>query len=144
MYSSASATPFYYRHPGPLHAILLAGIVPLFLGGLLGDIVYYKTYQIQWINFASWLNAGGLLFCGLALLCALGQLFTASRKGGRPLAQVLLLAVTWVLGLFNAFEHAKDAWAAMPSSLILSAIVAILAVIVAWIGLSVPRVGSVK
>lgn len=144
MYSSVSAAPVYYSHPGPFHAILLAGTVPLFLGCLLGDIVYYKTYQIQWINFAAWLNAGGLLFCGLALLCALVQLFTASRKTGRPLMQVLLLAVTWIIGLFNAFEHAKDAWAAMPSSLILSAIVAALAVVAAWIGLSVPRSGGVQ
>ena len=144
MSSSASTIPIYYRHPGPFHAIVLAGSFSLFLIGLLSDIAYYKTYQIQWINFAAWLNASGLLFCGLALLCALVQLFTASRKAGRPLAQVLLLAVTWILGLFNAFEHAKDAWAAMPSSLILSAIVTVLALVATWIGLSVSQIGSAR
>ena len=43
----------------PLHAALLAGTVPLFLGALLNDIAYAKTYQIQWSNFASWLIAEG-------------------------------------------------------------------------------------
>ncbi|WP_286776219.1 DUF2231 domain-containing protein, partial [Pseudomonas sp. UBA800] len=101
----------YRRTPSPLHAILLAGTVPLFLGALLSDIAYFKSYQIQWSNFAAWLIAGGLLFCGLALLFALVNLIRAERKGGRPTLYFLLLLVTWVLGLVNAFEHAKDAWA---------------------------------
>ena len=48
--------------------------MPLFLGALLSDIAYSKTYQIQWNNFSSWLIAGGKLFCGLALLFALVNL----------------------------------------------------------------------
>jgi uncharacterized membrane protein len=115
---------------------LLAGTVPLFLGGLLSDIAYYQSYQIQWSNFAAWLIAGGLLFCGLALLFALVNLIRAEHKAGRPVVYFLLLLVTWVLGLVNAFEHAKDAWAVMPSGLVLSVIVTALAVIAAWIGLS--------
>jgi uncharacterized membrane protein len=115
---------------------LLAGTVPLFLGGLLSDIAYYQSYQIQWSNFAAWLIAGGLLFCGLALLFALVNLIRAEQKTGRPVVYFLLLLVTWVLGLVNAFEHAKDAWAVMPSGLVLSVIVTVLAVVAAWIGLS--------
>ena len=42
----------YRPTPGPLHATLLAGTVPLFLGALLSDIAYTQTYQIQWANFA--------------------------------------------------------------------------------------------
>ena len=45
----------------PLHAALLAGTVPLFLGALLSDIAYARTYEIQWANFASWLIVGGLV-----------------------------------------------------------------------------------
>lgn len=73
----------YRRTPSPLHALLLAGSVPLFLGALLSDIAYYNSYQIQWSNFAAWLIAGALLFCGLALLFALANLIRAERKGGR-------------------------------------------------------------
>ncbi|HEK1685210.1 TPA: hypothetical protein SMR42_005179 [Pseudomonas putida] len=132
----------YRCTPGPLHATLLAGTVPLFLGALISDIAYYQTFQIQWSNFAAWLIAGGLLFCGLAVLFALANLVRAERKAGRPMLYVLLLVVTWLLGLVNAFEHAKDAWAVMPSGLVLSVIVSVLACIATWIGLTNLRSGG--
>lgn len=37
----------------PLHTVLLAGTVPLFLGVLLVDLAYFNTYEVQWKNFAS-------------------------------------------------------------------------------------------
>lgn len=139
----ATASPAYRSPPGLLHTILLAGSVSLFLGALLSDIAYFKTYQIQWSNFASWLLAGALLFSGLALAFALVNLLRAKRKAGAPLTYFVLLLVTWVLGLVNAFQHAKDAWAVMPLGLVLSAIVFFLICITAWVGLS-PRSGGVK
>ncbi|WP_238214381.1 DUF2231 domain-containing protein [Pseudomonas sp. PAGU 2196] len=123
--------------------MLLAGSVPLFLGALLSDIAYFNSYQIQWSNFAAWLIAGGLVFCGLALLFALVNLIRAERKGGRATLYFVLLLATWVLGLVNAFEHAKDAWAVMPSGLVLSVIVTALATAAAWTGLSNLRSGGV-
>ncbi|MGE8051810.1 DUF2231 domain-containing protein [Pseudomonas monteilii] len=132
----------YRFTPSPLHALLLAGSVPLFLGALLSDIAYLNSYQIQWSNFAAWLIAGGLVFCGLALIFALANLIRAARKSGRPTLYFVLLLMTWVLGLINAFEHAKDAWAVMPSGLVLSAIVTVLAVFAAWTGLSNLRSGG--
>lgn len=144
MYSSGTASPIYRALPGPLHAILIAGTVPLFLGALLSDIAYFKTYQIQWSNFASWLIAGGLLFCGLALLFAIANLLGADRKAGRPLTYFLLVLITWVLGLLNAFEHAKDAWAAMPSSLVLSVIVTVLTFAATWLALTGLRSGDTE
>ncbi|MGE8496064.1 MAG: DUF2231 domain-containing protein [Pseudomonas sp.] len=134
--------PAYRSTPGPLHAILLAGTVPLFLGALLSDIAYYQTYQIQWSNFASWLIAGGLVFCGLAVLFALVNLLRAQPKTGRPLVYFLLLLTTWVLGLLNAFEHAKDAWAIMPQGLVLSVIVTLTALVASFIGLTSLRAGG--
>ncbi|MFG0323593.1 DUF2231 domain-containing protein [Pseudomonas sp. zjy_15] len=140
---TASDQTRYRYTPSPLHALLLAGSVPLFLGALLNDLAYYNSYQIQWSNFAAWLIAGALVFCGLALLFALANLIRAERKGGRATLYFVLLLVTWVLGLINAFEHAKDAWAVMPSGLVLSVIVTVLAVVAAWIGLSNLRSGGV-
>ncbi|MCL6701823.1 DUF2231 domain-containing protein [Pseudomonas sp. T1.Ur] len=139
---TVTAHSYYRSTPGPLHAVLLASTVPLFLGGLLSDIAYYKTYQIQWSNFASWLIAGGLLFCGLALLFALVNLIRAERKAGRAVGYFLLLLATWVLGLINAFEHAKDAWAVMPQGLALSVVVTLLACVAAWVGLTSLRSGG--
>ena len=136
-------TPPVYRSstPGPLHATLLAGTVPLFLGALLSDIAYTQTYQIQWANFASWLIAGALVFAGFAFLFALANLLRAERKAGQPAVYVLLLLATWVLGLVNAFQHAKDAYAAMPAGLVLSVIVTVLTLAATWTGL---RTGGAK
>ena len=135
MSSPTIAGAGYRRSPGPLHAILLCGAVPLFLGALLSDIAYANTIQIQWANFAAWLIAGGLVFAGLALVFALVNLLRARRKAGQPVVYFLLLLVTWVLGLVNAFEHAKDAFAIMPSSLVYSVIVTLLSCVTAWVGL---------
>ncbi|MDF3197423.1 hypothetical protein P3C29_01910 [Pseudomonas sp. 1912-s] len=139
-----TTTLIYRCTPGPLHATLLAGTVPLFLGALLSDIAYYQTYQIQWSNFAAWLIAGALLFCGLAGLFALVNLLRADRKAGRPTVYFLLLLGTWALGLVNAFEHAKDAWAVMPSGLVLSAVVTLLACVTTWVGLTNLRSGGAQ
>ena len=135
---------YYATRPGPLHALLLAGSVPLFLGALLSDVAYGQTYQIQWANFASWLIAGALVFSGFALLFALVNLHRARRKSGRPATYFLLLLAAWVLGLINAFQHAKDAYAMMPAGLVLSVIVTLLALVAAWIGLSDLRSGDAK
>ncbi|UAW98307.1 hypothetical protein KEM63_16300 [Halopseudomonas nanhaiensis] len=139
---TATAHHHYRYTPHPLHAILLAGTVPLFLGALLSDIAYFRTYEIQWNNFASWLIVGGLVFLGFALLFALVNLIRAVHKKGRPLIYFILLLVAWILGFINALEHAKDAWATMPSSLILSIIVSVLVCVAAWIGLSSLRDGG--
>ena len=141
MSSVATPGPAYRSAPGLLHTILLAGSVPLFLGVLLSDIAYYNTYQIQWSNFASWLIVGGEFFSGLALVFALVGLIRARRKAGQVLIYFLLLLATWALGLFNAFQHAKDAWAVMPAGLVISAVVFLLACLAAWIGLQ-PRTGG--
>ncbi|WP_306396298.1 DUF2231 domain-containing protein [Telluria beijingensis] len=143
MSTVTTASPAYRSPPGLLHTILLAGSVSLFLGALLSDIAYYKTFQIQWSNFASWLIAGAELFSGLALVFALVDLIRAHQKSGQVLMYFLLLLATWLLGLFNAFQHAKDAWAVMPAGLVMSAVVFVLICLTAWVGLQ-PRVGGAR
>lgn len=133
----------YPSTPNPLHATLLSGTVPLFLGALLSDIAYYRSFHIQWSNFSSWLIAGGLVFCGLAILFALVHLIRAERKTG-PLLYLALLIATWVLGFINALQHAKDAWATMPTGLVLSVIVTLLACAATWVGFGRLRDGGVR
>lgn len=134
----------HQRSIHPLHAVLLAGTVPLFLGVLLSDIAYSSSYEMQWKNFASWLIVGGLVFGGFALLWALIGLLRAGQRGRRPTLYFLLLLATWVLGFINALVHAKDAWASMPEGLILSAIVAALAIAATGFGFSTLRAGGLK
>ena len=126
----------------PLHAFILAGSVPLFLGALLSDIAYARSYQIQWSNFASWLIVGALVFAGLSMLWALVDLFRTARRGNRAVAYFVLLLATWGLGFINALVHSRDAWAVMPTSLILSVIVFLMACVASWAGLSKLRAGG--
>lgn len=140
----AISAPGALRPLHPLHAILLAFPFPLFLGALLSDLAYWGSFQVQWANFSSWLIAGGLLVGAFVLLWALVNLFRrgAARKR-RPALYFIVLLAMWVLGLINAFVHAKDAWATMPEGLYLSAITTLLALVAAWIGYSGFRTGEV-
>lgn len=137
-----TSTCCYRTILNPLHAVLLGGTISLFLGALLSDIAYFRSYQIQWSNFSSWLIAGALVFCGFALLFALINLIRTDNKRGKPLLYFVVLLATWVLGFINALEHAKDAWAIMPAGLILSVIVMALALAATCIGLCGQRVGG--
>jgi len=110
--------------------VLLAGIVPLFLGVLLSDIAYGWTYEVQWKNIASWLIVGGLVFGGLSLLWA--ELFGRGQRESRSAIYAILLLTIWILGFINALVHAKDAWASMPEAIVLSVIIAALAIAALW------------
>ncbi len=127
---------------GRFHAVIVAGTVPLFLGAMLTDVAYVRTYEIQWNNFSSWLIVGGLVFAGVALLFAGVDLARAGRRGyGSGLYAGVLLAA-WVVGFLNALMHARDAFASMPTGLILSIITAALAGIAVWLGVRGGRLGS--
>ena len=126
----------------PLHAVLVAGTVPLFLGAALSDATYAATYEIQWSNFASWLIAGGLVFAGVALLFAIVDLFRSSRRASGLAPYLAALLATCAVGFFNALMHARDAWASMPTGLALSVIVLALACTATWFSFHTPRMGE--
>ena len=140
----ATSDPGPLRPIHPLHAILLAFPLPLFLGALLSDLAYRASFQVQWANFSSWLIAGGLLVGAFAVLWALINLFrrgTAQRT--RAIVYFVVLLAMWGLGFVNALVHAKDAMATMPEGLYLSIISTLLALVAAWIGYSGFRVKEV-
>lgn len=134
----------YSRVIHPLHGIFLAGTIPLFLGAALSDAAYAFSYEIQWNNFASWLIAGGLVFAGIALVFAIVDLCQRRRRVHGSVTYTLVLAATWIIGLLNALMHARDAWASMPTGLILSIIVIVLAGVATWFGFCTPRIGGTK
>lgn len=133
-----------HRAIHPVHAVLLAGTFTLFLGALLNDWAYSSTYHVQWSNFASWLIAAGLVLGAIALVFALVGLRHAVRRSGPSLLYLLLLLATWIVGLFNALVHAKDAYGAMPEGLVLSVIGAVLAGVATWLGFSSLRSGDLS
>ncbi len=121
----------------PMHVVLAFSSLPLFLGALLSDWAYFTSRQIQWVNFAAWLIAGGLLIVGLALLWSVVDALRSPTRRHRPvLIYMGLLLITFVIGFINALIHAKDGWAAMPIGLILSFVIVVLAAITGVFGLS--------
>ena len=142
--SQAAMSVAVERHPRralhPFHAAMLAGAWPLFLGALLCDHAYYRHHAIQWSNFASWLLVGAMVVLSVALLCAVVDFF----RGEGRLPYLLVLVVTWVVGFFDALHHGRDAWAIMPTALLLSVVATLLALVATWIGLSSLRAGGVR
>lgn len=125
----------------PFHAVLLGATVALFLGALLGDIAYARTYEIQWNNFASWLIVGGLVVSAVALAGSIYGLLP-SRRTRQSLLYAAVLLATWVAALLNALMHARDAWASMPGGLVLSALVVVVACLATWLGCRATRIGA--
>ncbi|WP_411852128.1 DUF2231 domain-containing protein [Stenotrophomonas sp. LGBM10] len=138
MASSAIRARTWSIHP--VHAAVLGGVLPLFLGALLADYAYWSSYEIQWSNFASWLLIGAMVMTTLALLCA----FVGLARGSRRLGYLLVLVATWIVGFIDALHHARDAWAIMPTALLLSAVATVLALVATWIGFASLRVGGVR
>ena len=128
----------------PLHAVLLSGTLTLFLAVLLSDLAYSTSYEIQWKNFASWLIVGGLVLGGFTLLWAVIEVSRAALRTTLKTAYASLLLILWVSGFIDALVHAGDAWASMPAALILSTIVAALAMAATWLGFASSQAGVAK
>lgn len=118
----------------PALTLLLGMTTALFLGAFITDVSYSQTFEIQWANFSAWLIAGGLVTGGVVVALAIVG-FLRNRAGTRPGLLLGLLALMWIVGLFNALVHARDGWAMMPTGLVLSLIVTLLAIAAAVIGL---------
>ena len=133
------------RRLHPIPSLLLGSSLALLLGALLSDWAYAESFQVQWINFASWLIAGALVFTGITLLWAVIDALRADApRGPGKWVYVGFVASTFVIGFINALVHAKDAWATMPAGLILSMIVFLLALAATWAGFSGPKTGDMR
>ena len=129
----------------PVHIVLLVSTLPLCLGALICDWAYSTTYQVQWVNFASWLIAGALVFLGAALVwTVIDALRSDAPRGRAKWVFVGLIGMTFLVGFINALVHAKEAGATMPAGLVLSVITLILAAASIWHGFAGPRTGEAK
>ncbi len=129
----------------PLHSILLAFPLALFTSGLMSDIAYLNTAVIQWSNFSAWLITGALVFGGFALAWAIiAAVFPRRTSRGRALAFLAAVAVMWIAGLINAFQHSHDGWPSVGAlGLALSIISSLSALVAAAIGYSAPTVRGI-
>ena len=122
-----------------LYGLILGFPVALFTIGVLTDIAYLNTAQIQWTNFSSWLITGGLAFGGVAAAWSLMALVLSLRTSVRlwRVLEFAALALMFVLGLINAFKHSQDGWSSVGAfGLTLSILCSLLALIAGFIAIS--------
>jgi uncharacterized membrane protein len=139
MATAYSSTTFPRRaaRTHPIHGILAAYPLAFFTGALVSDIAYLNTAQMQWANFSIWLIAGGLLMGALAAIA--GIVDAVANRGRartrRPWWHSVGTLLMLALALLNAFIHSRDAWTSVvPTGIILSAIVTVLALATSWSG----------
>lgn len=131
------ATVVTYREAlNPLHAVLLAFPVALFVGTVVSDGAYLASAEMQWSNFSAWLNAFGLVFGALTLGWSIASAVLRPRgwRGGRGV-HLGALVVMWAFGFLNALLHSRDAWYSVTAAgMILSLITAAAALVAGWTG----------
>ena len=115
-----------------LHPPLVGTGAALLITAFVTDLLYWRTQLYQWNNFSSWLLAAGL---NLAALAGLALLVDVARRRLRAIAwgRFVGFAVAALLSLLNAFVHGRDAYTAVvPEGLELSALVALILVVLGW------------
>jgi uncharacterized membrane protein len=136
------------HHPHPVHAMLSAYPLAFFTAALVTDIAYVNSADMMWANFSIWLITGGLLMGAAAALAGIVDAIVFKRRRQRQRGAMLHTVGTMVmlvLALFNAFVHSRDAWTSVvPSGIVLSAIVAVLALITSWHGFAVQAQGEAR
>jgi uncharacterized membrane protein len=121
----------------PIHPMLVPIPITCFVGTLITDIAYWRTANMQWANFSSWLLAAGLIVALLAVIAGFID-FLGDRRI-RDLRAVYIHAggnaIALVLAIFNALVHSRDGYTSVvPTGLILSALTVLILLVTGWMG----------
>src|ERR1700724_822939 len=155
MYSTITEAGFFYHaslrstakpRGRPIHKMLVSFSAAYFTGALVTDLVYWQMPDVVWERFSIWLITAGLIMAGLAVIAYVIDLLSGRQidRPALPRAVGYLLAV--LIALFNAFVHNRDGYTAVvPTGLMLSALVVVVLLLTAWVGMALanrPRVGG--
>ena len=120
-----------------LHPPFVSAGAAVLIAAFVTDYMYYNTSLMQWANFSAWLIAGGLV---LALVASIFLLIDVllGHAGTLHRLEFIGLVVVVVLSIFNVLIHSRDAWTSVvPSGIIISAICAILLLVMSFRGWTV-------
>jgi uncharacterized membrane protein len=94
-----------------------------FVAALIFDIIYSETAVMLWDKGAAWLIVFGLLFAVVPRLVNLMQVWVTSRRTATRTDKLdfWLNLFAIVVAIVNAFVHSRDAYAVVPTGLMLSA-----------------------
>jgi uncharacterized membrane protein len=93
-----------------------------FVAALIFDIIYSETAVMLWDKGAAWLIVIGLLFAVVPRLINLWQVWVTSRRTATRTDKVdfWLNLFAIAVAIVNAFVHSRDAYAVVPTGLMLS------------------------
>jgi len=122
--------------PNPRRSIVAESIYGLlnpipfgcFVAALIFDIIYAETAVMLWDKGAAWLIVFGLLFAVVPRLVNLTQVWVTSRRTATRTDKLdfWLNLFAIVVAIVNAFVHSRDAYAVVPTGLMLSVCTVIL------------------
>lgn len=129
----------------PISAIFAPFPLVCFTLTLLSDVAYWRTSNLMWHEFSSWLLLAGLVVGGIGVLAGLIDLFRRRTRLLRASwASTVGFLLVLALGVLNSFVHAGDGWTAIvPYGLTVSAVTVLLIVITVWLGRSTARFSRV-
>jgi uncharacterized membrane protein len=136
-FASGAGSPSTLKPRGrPIHRMLVWFSAAYFTGALVTDLVYWQTPDVVWERFSIWLIMAGLVMTALAAVAYLIDL-ASGRQIDRPaLPRAIGYALAGLLSLLNAFVHSRDGYTAVvPTGLTLSALVVIVLLLTAWVGM---------
>jgi uncharacterized membrane protein len=130
----------------PIHKIMVSFSAAYFVGAFVTDLAYWHIPDVLWERFSIWLITAGLVMAGLGVIAYVFDL--ADRRSiERPAwPRAVGYAIAVLLSLTNAFVHSRDGYTAVvPLGLTLSALVVIVLLLTAWVGMALAnrdRVGG--
>ena len=122
-----------------LHPHFVGAGAALLITALVTDLLYWRSLLSAWETFSVWLITGGLI---LALLASVALLFDVLTGRVRQISWLHfgVLGVAVLISIFNVFIHSRDGYTAVVwQGLLLSAIAAILLIVIGWHGWSVAK-----
>jgi uncharacterized membrane protein len=131
---------------GPIHKMLVSFSAAYFAGALVTDLAYWHVPDVLWERFSIWLITAGLITAGLAVIAYVFDVASGREIDKPAWPRAVGYAIAVLLSLTNAFVHSRDGYTAVvPLGLTLSALVVIVLLLTASIGMALSnrhRVGG--
>ena len=124
------------RRP-PIHPTIISFADACFIGTLLTDIAYWRTAEMMWADFSSWLVSAGIIVGWLAAVAGLADLRWHRYYGlpSRVWAYAIGNLIVLVIATLNMLVHTRDAWTSVvPWGLTLSVSTVVVLCFTTWIG----------
>ncbi len=121
----------------PIHPMLVPFPIACFVGALLTDIAYWRSAEMMWSNFSSWLVSAGVVLGIIAAIAGLVDFIGDRniRKQAPAWPHVIGNLIVLIVATINMFVHTHDAWTSVvPWGLTLSAVTVVLLLFTGWMG----------